>query len=236
MYMYNIHVCCIHVHVHYMLLLWCLLHVVQRLGELFRKLWNPRHFRAHVSPHEMLQAVSSVSKKKFKITKQGTVSVMCWFNFTCTCTVHVHCILKLFYRVLFKYMYSTCIIFCGVYFFVYSLINILTQREITCTMYMYIQCTCIRMCMMYTCTCIYSAFALTQRNFNPQYIFHETVYMYIDYAFTLYSACKCTCTSVHVHVHVCICTVHVFHFPTIRWSRWVPLLAVKHTSLCTVCW
>ena len=45
--------------------------LVQRLGELFRKLWNPRHFRAHVSPHEMLQAVSSVSKKNFKIIEQG---------------------------------------------------------------------------------------------------------------------------------------------------------------------
>lgn len=45
--------------------------LVQRLGELFRKVWNPRHFRAHVSPHEMLQAVSSVSKKNFKIIEQG---------------------------------------------------------------------------------------------------------------------------------------------------------------------
>ena len=47
--------------------------VVHRLGELFRKLWNPRYFlfRAHVSPHEMLQAVSSVSKKRFKIVEQG---------------------------------------------------------------------------------------------------------------------------------------------------------------------
>ena len=44
---------------------------VQRLGELFRKLWNPRNFKAHVSPHEMLQAVASTSKKRFKITEQG---------------------------------------------------------------------------------------------------------------------------------------------------------------------
>ena len=43
----------------------------QRLGELFRKLWNPRNFKAHVSPHEMLQAVASTSKKRFKITEQG---------------------------------------------------------------------------------------------------------------------------------------------------------------------
>lgn len=47
------------------------LFLVQRLGELFRKLWNPRNFKAHVSPHEMLQAVASTSKKRFKITEQG---------------------------------------------------------------------------------------------------------------------------------------------------------------------
>ena len=44
---------------------------MQRLGELFRKLWNPRQFKAHVSPHEMLQAVASTSNKRFKITEQG---------------------------------------------------------------------------------------------------------------------------------------------------------------------
>ena len=44
---------------------------VHRLGEVFRKLWNPRNFKSHVSPHEMLQTVSVLSKKKFKITEQG---------------------------------------------------------------------------------------------------------------------------------------------------------------------
>lgn len=44
---------------------------VQRFGELLRKLWNPRNFKAHVSPHEMLQAVVLCSKKKFQITEQG---------------------------------------------------------------------------------------------------------------------------------------------------------------------
>ena len=33
----------------------CVFTPVQRLGELFRKLWNQRSFKAHVSPHEMLQ-------------------------------------------------------------------------------------------------------------------------------------------------------------------------------------
>lgn len=45
--------------------------LVQRFGELLRKLWNPRNFKAHVSPHEMLQAVVLCSKKKFQITEQG---------------------------------------------------------------------------------------------------------------------------------------------------------------------
>lgn len=45
--------------------------LVQRFGELIRKLWNPCNFKAHVSPHEMLQAVVLCSKKKFQITEQG---------------------------------------------------------------------------------------------------------------------------------------------------------------------
>ena len=60
--------------------------LVQRIGELFRKLWNPRHFRAHVSPHEMLQAVSSVSNKKFKITEQGMI-MMYMYMYVHVCTV-----------------------------------------------------------------------------------------------------------------------------------------------------
>lgn len=40
-----------------------------------RKLWNPRNFKAHVSPHEMLQAVVLCSKKNFQITKQGNIAL-----------------------------------------------------------------------------------------------------------------------------------------------------------------
>lgn len=50
--------------------------LVQRFGELMRKLWNPRNFKAHVSPHEMLQAVVLCSKKNFQITKQGNALVI----------------------------------------------------------------------------------------------------------------------------------------------------------------
>ncbi|XP_034244355.1 U4/U6.U5 tri-snRNP-associated protein 2 [Thrips palmi] len=54
--------------------------LVQRFGELMRKLWNPRNFKAHVSPHEMLQAVVLWSKKKFQITQQGDpVEFLSWF-------------------------------------------------------------------------------------------------------------------------------------------------------------
>ncbi|XP_003746510.1 U4/U6.U5 tri-snRNP-associated protein 2 [Galendromus occidentalis] len=54
--------------------------IVQRFGELLRKLWNPRHFKAHVSPHEMLQAVVLCSKKRFQITAQGDpIDFVSWF-------------------------------------------------------------------------------------------------------------------------------------------------------------
>lgn len=54
--------------------------LVQRFGELIRKLWNPRNFKAHVSPHEMLQAVVRCSCKKFQITEQGdSVEFLSWF-------------------------------------------------------------------------------------------------------------------------------------------------------------
>jgi len=43
----------------------------QRFGELNRKLWNPCAFKAHVSPHEMLQAIVLCSEKKFQIIKQS---------------------------------------------------------------------------------------------------------------------------------------------------------------------
>ena len=43
----------------------------KRFGELIRKLWNPRAFKAHVSPHEMLQAAVLCSEKKFQIIKQS---------------------------------------------------------------------------------------------------------------------------------------------------------------------
>lgn len=49
--------------------------LVKRFGELVRKLWNPKNFKAHVSPHEMLQAVVKCSKKRFQITQQSKCSI-----------------------------------------------------------------------------------------------------------------------------------------------------------------
>ncbi|XP_063603203.1 ubiquitin carboxyl-terminal hydrolase 39-like [Penaeus indicus] len=53
--------------------------LITRFGELVRKLWNPRNFKAHVSPHEMLQAVVSCSRKKFQFTVQGdAIQILSW--------------------------------------------------------------------------------------------------------------------------------------------------------------
>jgi len=57
--------------------------LVQRFGELLRKLWNPRNFKAHVSPHEMLQAVVRCSKKKFQITEQGPFACLSLGELNC---------------------------------------------------------------------------------------------------------------------------------------------------------
>lgn len=54
--------------------------IVSRFGELMRKLWNPRNFKSHVSPHEMLQAISLCSKKRFQITQQADpIDFLSWF-------------------------------------------------------------------------------------------------------------------------------------------------------------
>ncbi|XP_065161497.1 ubiquitin carboxyl-terminal hydrolase 39 [Atheta coriaria] len=54
--------------------------LVSRFGELQRKLWNPRNFKVHVSPHEMLQAVVLWSHKKFQFTQQGDpIDFLSWF-------------------------------------------------------------------------------------------------------------------------------------------------------------
>lgn len=43
--------------------------LAKRFSTLVKKIWNPRAFQAHVSPHELLQYVSSASNKKFTATE-----------------------------------------------------------------------------------------------------------------------------------------------------------------------
>ncbi|KAH7106768.1 cysteine proteinase [Auriculariales sp. MPI-PUGE-AT-0066] len=45
--------------------------LLKRFASLAKKLWNPRLFKAQVSPHEFLQEVARVSQGRFKITELG---------------------------------------------------------------------------------------------------------------------------------------------------------------------
>ncbi|EGS17236.1 ubiquitin thiolesterase-like protein [Thermochaetoides thermophila DSM 1495] len=54
--------------------------LVKRTSILFRKIWNPRAFKAHVSPHELLQEVSLCSNKRFTLTAQSDpVDFLSWY-------------------------------------------------------------------------------------------------------------------------------------------------------------
>ncbi|KAK3402909.1 hypothetical protein B0T20DRAFT_399489 [Sordaria brevicollis] len=54
--------------------------LVKRTSILFRKVWNPRAFKSHVSPHELLQEISLRSNKKFTLTQQSDpVEFLSWF-------------------------------------------------------------------------------------------------------------------------------------------------------------
>jgi len=56
--------------------------LTKRFAELIRKIWNPKNFKGHVSPHELLQAISLKSDKKFTIIEQkDPLQLMAWlFN------------------------------------------------------------------------------------------------------------------------------------------------------------
>jgi U4/U6.U5 tri-snRNP-associated protein 2 len=54
--------------------------LAQRFSTLVRKVWNPRAFKSHVSPHELLQAIAQQSGKKFNLTEQSDpVDFLSWF-------------------------------------------------------------------------------------------------------------------------------------------------------------
>lgn len=51
-----------------------------RFSTLVRKLWNPRAFKSHVSPHELLQEIALRSSKRFTLTQQSDpVEFLSWF-------------------------------------------------------------------------------------------------------------------------------------------------------------
>lgn len=54
--------------------------LVKRTSILLRKMWNPRAFKAHVSPHELLQEVALRSNRRFTLTAQSDpVDFLSWF-------------------------------------------------------------------------------------------------------------------------------------------------------------
>ncbi|OAQ64660.1 snRNP assembly factor [Pochonia chlamydosporia 170] len=54
--------------------------LVKRCSILFRKIWNPRAFKAQVSPHELLQEIALRSNKRFTLTTQSDpVEFLSWF-------------------------------------------------------------------------------------------------------------------------------------------------------------
>jgi len=51
-----------------------------RFSTLVRKIWNPKAFRNHVSPHELLQEIALRSSKRFTLTNQSDpVEFLSWF-------------------------------------------------------------------------------------------------------------------------------------------------------------
>lgn len=54
--------------------------LTRRFSTLVRKIWNTRAFKAHVSPHELLQQVSRQSQKRFDLLSQSDpVDFLSWF-------------------------------------------------------------------------------------------------------------------------------------------------------------
>jgi U4/U6.U5 tri-snRNP-associated protein 2 len=54
--------------------------LAQRFSTLVRKIWNPRAFKSHVSPHELLQEIALRSSKRFSLTDQSDpVDFLSWF-------------------------------------------------------------------------------------------------------------------------------------------------------------
>jgi len=54
--------------------------LLDRFGELVRKIWSPGNFKGHVSPHELMQAITLLSERKFRIGNPAdALDFMTWF-------------------------------------------------------------------------------------------------------------------------------------------------------------
>ncbi|KAF2861152.1 cysteine proteinase [Piedraia hortae CBS 480.64] len=54
--------------------------IIQTFASLIRKLWNKRAFKSHVSPHELIQTITSRSSKRFTLTAQNDpAEFLGWF-------------------------------------------------------------------------------------------------------------------------------------------------------------
>lgn len=54
--------------------------LVQKFGEVLRKMWSRRNFKSVVSPQELLQAIATASKKRFRIGEQAEcMEFLSWF-------------------------------------------------------------------------------------------------------------------------------------------------------------
>ncbi|KAF7190973.1 putative mRNA-splicing protein ubp10 [Pseudocercospora fuligena] len=54
--------------------------LIKRFSIMVRKIWNPKAFKSHVSPHELIQEVSLRSSKKFLLTQQADpIDFLSWF-------------------------------------------------------------------------------------------------------------------------------------------------------------
>eukprot|EP01132_Coremiostelium_polycephalum_P004532 gene4532-5648_t len=54
--------------------------LVTSFSELIKKIWNPKNFKAQVSPHELLQAIQNSSQRRFTIgTSSDPLDFLLWF-------------------------------------------------------------------------------------------------------------------------------------------------------------
>lgn len=58
-------------------------HLARCFGELMRKIWSDKRFRSNVDPHEMIQAISAASSKRFHVGKQAEASAFLSWLLNC---------------------------------------------------------------------------------------------------------------------------------------------------------